>query len=359
MPKGFNCGLLIGLVAFAETLSFSPATAQGSAAQEPTNRNEILFLGTGGGPPLRTDRSEPSTLLIVDGRPYLFDCGIGTAHRLVAAKIDSKQIKTIFFTHLHADHDLGLADVMANDFFEGGQVGAAEQVDIYGPPRTRELVDAAFRFISVGFEPFAAEKVNSFRKVAGGFADPFIPHEVTGGGVIFHDDKIRVTAVENTHYSLMPKSDRGRLKSYSYRVETPHGVILFSGDTGQSDAVAHLANGADVLIAEASYPAPAALDTYGPKIAERNHWTPARLSAWRGHFLYEHLNSTQVGELASKSNARAVILYHYNPANKADAAAYVAAVKRGFGGPVFAPEDLERYCMTAGRIAPCGTTVSK
>src|SRR5690242_21113949 len=84
---------------------------------------EVLFLGTAGGPPLRLDRSEPSTLLIVDGRQYLIDCGIGTMHRMLRAGVKSEQVRTIFLTHLHADHDLGLADVMANDFFRQSTAG--------------------------------------------------------------------------------------------------------------------------------------------------------------------------------------------------------------------------------------------
>src|SRR6185312_1474232 len=59
------------------------------------HRTELLFLGTAGGPPLRLDRSEPSTLLIVDGRFYLIDCGIGTMRRMLQAHIASEDIKTI------------------------------------------------------------------------------------------------------------------------------------------------------------------------------------------------------------------------------------------------------------------------
>ena len=105
----------VGIVAVF-LLAESSLGQVGSSASTP-NRTEILFLGTAGGPPLRLDRSEPSTLLIVDGRPYLIDCGIGTMRRMLEAGIKSEQIKTIFFTHLHSDHDLGLADVMANDYF--------------------------------------------------------------------------------------------------------------------------------------------------------------------------------------------------------------------------------------------------
>jgi hypothetical protein len=49
---------------------------------------------------LRKDRSEPSSLLIVDGRQYLIDCGIGTIQRMIQAGIQSETIQTIFITPL-------------------------------------------------------------------------------------------------------------------------------------------------------------------------------------------------------------------------------------------------------------------
>ena len=39
--------------------------------------------------------------------------------------------------------------------------------------------------------------------------------------------------------------------------------------------------------------------------------------------------------------------------HKADQAAYVSGVKRHFGGTVYAPDDLDRYCMTARIVGPC------
>jgi ribonuclease BN (tRNA processing enzyme) len=322
------------------------------------DRTELVFLGTGGGPPLRADSSEPSTLLIVDGRPYLIDCGIGTARRLVEAGSDSRQIETIFLTHLHADHDLGLADVMANDFFERGHGSASVPINIYGPRQTRDLVDAAFQFISVGFRPFAAENPADYPENGAGFVSPFVTHELAGGGLVFHDDKIRVTAVENAHYAQMPRQDRRNFKSYSYRIETPHGVIVFTGDTGPSDAVAQLAKGADALVAEASYAGPDELAKLGPRVAAHNHWPPARAKIWHDHFTLEHLDPDEVAQLASKAGAKAVLLYHYNPTGKADQAAYVTGVRKDFAGPVFAPDDLDRYCMRSGTIEPCGRSAA-
>lgn len=218
----------------------SVAVAAGRADLTGANkRTEVLFLGTAGGPPLRVDRSEPSTLLIVDGRPYLIDCGIGTMRRMIRAGVKSEEVRTIFFTHLHADHDLGLADVMANDFFRQSVAGHPEPINIYGPPQTKELVDAAFHFITVGFRPFE----NLLPPTNGSYKSPFVTHEFNRDGVIFQDDKIRVTAAENSHYALMPPQRRGQFKSFSYRIETAHGVIVFTGDTGPSEAVKRLARG--------------------------------------------------------------------------------------------------------------------
>ncbi len=334
----------------AALMTGSAAAQSGSspgAALGAPNRTEILFLGTAGGPPLRLDRSEPATLLLVDGRPYLIDCGIGTIQRMLQAGIPSEQIKTIFFTHLHSDHDLGLADVMANDFFRLRLAGSAQPIHIYGPPQTKELVDAAFRYITISVRPFAAENPSSYRIVNGEFANPFVPQEVDHEGVIFQDDKIRVIAAENTHYALMPVQDRKQMKSYSYRIETPHGVIVFTGDTGPSEAVARLARGANVLVAEASDRDPGDLDRFVNSMATQSHWSASRIKAFRAHFQFEHLDSHTVGQLAFKAQVKSVLLYHYDPRDKADEAAYVSGVENYFSGPVFAPADLDRYCLDA------------
>lgn len=321
----------------AQTVS-SPSTALGAP-----DRTEILFLGTAAGPPLRLERSEASTLLVVDGRPYLIDCGIGTIQRMLRAGIQSEQIKTIFFTHLHADHDLGLADVMANDFLRLNAASSSAAINIYGPPQTRELVDAAFHFVTMGFRAFAAEPGAARDALVNGeFKSPFVAHEIQEAGLVYQDDKIRVTAAENSHYALMPAQSRQQMKSYSYRIETPHGVVVFTGDTGPSDAVVALARGADVLIAEVEN-----LDQVTQTVnlaAEQNHWRPERTAAMMAHMREEHLDEKDVGEMASRAQVKSVVLYHYNPS---DRAAYVASVKEHFSGPVFASVDLDRYCLGA------------
>jgi len=70
-------------------------------------------------------------------------------------------------------------------------------------------------------------------------------------GVIYKDANIKVVAVENTHFGFHKKSSASsRFKSYSYRFETPDRVIVFTGDTGPSEAITKLSNNADILVSE-------------------------------------------------------------------------------------------------------------
>jgi ribonuclease BN (tRNA processing enzyme) len=345
---GMPAALAVAVLTLAAGTSVAVAADRTDLGGE-SKRTEILFLGTAGGPPLRLDRSEPATLLIVDGRPYLIDCGIGTMRRMLRAGIESEQVRTIFFTHLHGDHDLGLADVMANDFFRQNTVGRPERINIYGPPQTKELVDAAFHFITVGFRPFE----NIPPRANGSYPSPFVTHEFDRDGIVFQDDEIRVTAAENSHYALMPPQRRRQFKSFSYRIETPHGIIVFTGDTGPSEAVERLARGADVLVAEANSRDPQDAERFTASMAARSHWSSQQAKAFRAHFEVEHLNTYEIGRLAAKARVKAVLLYHYVPGNKAEQAAYVAGVRRSFPGPVFAPDDLNRYCLGGGGLSRC------
>src|SRR3546814_9055168 len=73
------------------------------------------------------------------------------------------------------------------------------------------------------------------------------PHDITKGGLVYSDGRVKVFAAENTHYQTF---NAGRDKSFSYRFETPGRVIVFSGDTGPSEALTELARGADILVSE-------------------------------------------------------------------------------------------------------------
>jgi ribonuclease BN (tRNA processing enzyme) len=342
-----RCGkMFLATLALGLTFFSIPVKSQRQTAAIHANDVELLMLGTAGGPPLRKNRSEPATLLIVDGRPYLIDCGTGTIRRLVEVGIPSETIGTIFLTHLHADHDIGLVDLMANDYFHLDLAANPQKINIYGPPQTSELVEAAFRYISIPFEVFAAEKPGfQLGRPNHGLTSPFVAHEVPGEGVVYRDDKIQITAAENSHYGLMPAQLRAHFKSYSYRIQTTHGVVVFTGDTGPSDAVVKLATGADVLVSEVEESSDE-LRGFIDQMAAQNHWPPARKQEFAAHMEKEHLTVDSLGELASKAQVQSVLFYHYDPQDKADQQRRVADMKKYFHGTVLAPMDLDRFCLS-------------
>lgn len=322
----------LSLIAAAMFLPGSPS-AQNAAPQQPRQGLQILLLGTHGGPALTQQRSEPATLLIVDGRPYLIDCGIGTMRRLLDAGVPSPAIATIFLTHNHPDHALGLVDVLANDYrhLDLDSPASRQQFNIYGPPQTPALVAAAYRFIAIPYAIFAAEPIGRSALI-----NPFRAHVVDRDGLVYQDDKIRVTATENTHYQLMPAKYHAGMKSFSYRFDTRYGSVVFTGDTGPSPAVEALAKNADVLITEIED-----LDAIVKEVrGAGNAGNPAALVE---HMQAEHLPAKAVAELASRAQVKAVILDHF--VGGSDGPRFAAAVRQSYPGPVFPGGDLARYCL--------------
>jgi ribonuclease BN (tRNA processing enzyme) len=349
-----NICLLAVAVVFALAMYPGRSMAQSRPSTKPVKGVQILLIGTHGGPSLEKDRSEPSTLLIVDGRPYMIDCGIGTMRRLLEAGVRSETIGTIFITHNHPDHALGLVDVLANDFLHvdfSRDPASAGTFSIYGPPQTVDLVNAAYSYIRIPYGVFAAEHLGASTLV-----EPFRAHNIDHNGLVYQDDKIRVTAAENTHYQLMAAKYHARMKSYAYRFETPYGAIVFTGDTGPSDAVTRLAKGADVLVSEVSNLSamPNAQQQPGA-----NRPPSPNANALAKHMQMEHLPMKDLGEMATKAQVKAVLMHHFVPANHTER--FVAGVKKYYSGPVYAGEDLARYCLgsadgrntSPGTLSPC------
>lgn len=359
MPSLRNFGLavlVITLAAWGGAFS-SPSYAAGwggKAQKKAMMGTQLIMLGTGGGPILRKDRARTSTLLIVDGTTYMIDCGIGALQRMVEAGIRPASVKTIFFTHLHSDHTLELAAFIGNAslYLEGRKSGKA-LYNIYGPLGTGALVNAAVRFMSIPLNIFSVEGTG--RKTD--FAPFFAAHEIAHPGLVYQDDKIRVTAIENTHYKLMPAKFRKQYKSYSYRIETPHGVIVFTGDTGPCPPLKTFARGADVLVSEIMN------GKAGVQLIERraaaDHWPAEERKYSIAHMTEEHLLPADVAKLAKAADVRAVLLNHIGPGldnDEGTVKADVAGVRAGYSGQVIASRDLDRYCVDVhGKKGPALT----
>ncbi|HEJ83073.1 MAG TPA: MBL fold metallo-hydrolase, partial [Desulfobacteraceae bacterium] len=64
---------------------------------------KAIILGSGTAIPLN-DRGSPAIVVVIDGKPVLFDLGPGTLRQLTRAGINYEQIEHIFVTHFHPDH---------------------------------------------------------------------------------------------------------------------------------------------------------------------------------------------------------------------------------------------------------------
>jgi len=202
----------------------------------------LITLGTSAGPPPRTHRAQSSNLLIVNGALYVVDAGDGVARRLVKAGINVREIGTVFITHHHDDHTAGLGTLLSVAWDQN----RTKPIHVYGPPRTEDLVTAAVQYFTISAGIRIADGGRSVP-----LAQVFFGHDV-GTGLVYQDANVRVAAVENSHFNFHEGPHAGKHKSYSYRFETPDRVIVFTGDTGPSDAVTELAKGADLLVSETS-----------------------------------------------------------------------------------------------------------
>src|SRR5262249_34984331 len=153
-----------------------------------------------------------------------------------------REIGTVFITHHHDDHTAGLGTLMSTAWDNQ----RTTPINVYGPPRTDDLVKAAVQYFSISAE---------IRIADGGRTIPigqlFFGHDV-GTGVIFQDSNIKVTAIQNTHFDFHTGAAYGKHKAYSYRFDTPDRAIVITGDTGPNEALTELARGADLLVSEAN-----------------------------------------------------------------------------------------------------------
>jgi ribonuclease BN (tRNA processing enzyme) len=228
----FSANLFLGLAIRAQE-----SQAQPSIGNSVTDSSTVLItLGTRSGPRPTIERAQLSNILIVNGTHYLVDAGIGTTRRVTQAGIAIADIGRIFLSHLHDDHVGGLPALVTSEY----NLGRTELIEIYGPPGTKALSDGMLQFLTISSEIRVSDGNRSLL-----ISEIVRSHEVDPG-TVYTDENVRVTAVENSHFNFPPDSPAfGKYRSYSYRFETPDKIIVFTGDTGPSEAVTELARGAD------------------------------------------------------------------------------------------------------------------
>ena len=265
---------------------------------------EVTFLGTAGSFPT-ADRNLSAVAVRRKGDLILLDCGEGTQQRISKAKIGLRPKMKILVTHLHGDHILGIPGILQTlSLFD-----RVSPLEIYGPEGIGDFIRCIRQTVRFSLS-FSLEV-----------------HEV-GEGVVCREEEYTINAAWVEHsvpclaYALVESDRLGRFypeKAISLGVPKgplwsrlqrgsdvtlPDGRVVRSGevvgssrrgrklvyamDTRPCDAVLRLAEGADMLIYEATLD-----DSLVEKARESYHSTPS-----------------QGAEIAREAGVRRLVLTH-------------------------------------------------
>ncbi|WP_028551707.1 ribonuclease Z [Paenibacillus sp. UNC451MF] len=238
---------------------------------------ELYFLGTGAGMPSKERNVSSIVLNLLAERNvyWMFDCGEGTQHQVLHSPIRIGKLEKLFITHLHGDHLYGLPGLLTSRSYQGGDTGTPFK--IYGPKGTETFVRTALDVSQahLGYELEIQE---------------FSVSEET---VLFEDEQFTVSTAPLVHridsygYRIVEKEQKGRLmveklkelgltsgplfgrikqgidvalengkqlKAADYIGPSyPGRIVTILGDTQPCEYSSKLAQGADVLVHEATF----------------------------------------------------------------------------------------------------------
>jgi ribonuclease BN (tRNA processing enzyme) len=244
---------------------------------------KIVMLGTGTPGP-DPDRSGPATAIVVNDTPYLVDFGPGIVRRAAAAYqngmkalgFGATNLKTIFLTHLHADHTAGYPDLILTPWI----MGRRKPLDVYGPTGLKAMT----KHVIKAWELDIANRIHGPERLK--TEGSRVNAREIKPGIIYKDRNVTVTAFPVRHGEMNG--------AFGFRFDTPDKTIVISGDTAPTEAIIENSCGCDILIHEAY-----SQETYG-KVSRK----------WRAYRRKHHTSSKQLAALARRAKPALLILYH-------------------------------------------------
>jgi ribonuclease Z len=241
------------------------------------------------------------------GDRLLFDCAEGTQRQLMRSSLGLPELDEIFLTHFHADHYLGLPGMLKTFGLRQREL----PLTVYGPPGLRELFSELRRVFGKVPYPLEAVEVRPGEALErDGYRILVFPvhHGVSAVGyAVVEDDRPgRFDVATADALGVPPGPERGALQRGESvtlpdgRVITPDAVlgearsgrrIVLTGDTAPVETVRVLAEGADVLVHEATFS-----EEERDRAADTLHST-----------------ARQAGEIAAAAGVRLLALTHISP----------------------------------------------
>lgn len=222
----------------------------------------LFFAGTGGSVP-SPRRGLPAALIRRGGEQILIDCGEGTQRQLIRS-VGLAEIDSVFITHFHADHWLGLPGMLKSFALRE----RARPLSVYGPRGLEELMQR-MRFV-YGRLPYKLRvaELEPTEAVAGdGYVIAAVPVKHKGeayGYVLAEDARPGQFDPELAQrLGVTPGPDFGRLqKGQTVNGVAPEQVmgparpgrkLVLSGDTAPCQALIVAAHEADLLVHESTF----------------------------------------------------------------------------------------------------------
>lgn len=245
---------------------------------------EITFLGTGVAIPQK-DRVQSGMIVRLEEKPLLIDCGSGVLNRFPEAGISHVEVDTVLLSHLHLDHVADLHPLIKANWLRGNT-----SMKVYGPEGTEEWFSKvldAYEYIQEEVDVDVIELLPGKEFTPDGF-------------------DCEISCIEAIH----------SVPSLAYRITGEDGEFVYSGDTEPSREIIKLAEGADLLIHECSFP---------PSMKVTNHTTPSTLAD-----ILEECDP-EIGSIC---------LTHFYPEMQGHERETVHQLKKYFEGEVILAEDL-------------------
>lgn len=221
---------------------------------------------------------------------------------------DAPWFRTVFVTHLHSDHTVGLGDAIFSPWVEGRDV----PLEVYGPPGIDEMT----RHLHAAYREDVRNRIDGLQP-ANETGHRAVAH-VIEPGVVYRDARVTVEAFAVDHGDWQ--------YAFGYRFETPDRVIVVSGDLRPSASLVEAARGADILVHE----------VYSHAAFQR------RSLPWQRYHASAHTSTLELAEVAGETRPGLLVLYHqlYWGATDAD---LLREIETGYDGPVVSGRDLDVY----------------